>query len=182
MTQTSRVTALALVLVLGLALALALAACSNASNDAPTTAPAAASSSPSSQASPRTSGSATVSEATAEPDPTSATQGQDPVAAAQRIWAAWTARDLAYSQWWAQLAPLLAPAARAAYAGTDPHNIPVLSVTGALALDPKAPDVVGYTARVHVPTNLGRFDLDLERNTASGPWLLESIGFPEGVH
>lgn len=104
-----------------------------------------------------------------------------PLGAGQRVWAAFSAKDLAYDAWWAQLKPLLSDAAQAVYVYDDPRNLPTLTLTGSIRLARKPPAAPRYTAEVIVPTSRGRFALDLERHTLRSPWLLYAIKFPPGV-
>jgi len=104
-----------------------------------------------------------------------------PLGAGQRVWAAFSQRGLPYDAWWAQLAPLLSPAARAVYVYDDPRKIPAMTLTGPIRSAAKPPAEARYTAEVLVPTSKGVFGLDLERHRIGSPWLLYAIKFPPGV-
>jgi hypothetical protein len=78
--------------------------------------------------------------------------------------------------WWAELSPLLTPAAATAYAGTDPRNVPVRKVTGdPVLLD----DSSGYLATVEVPTDAGPYLVLLARADQGSPWLVERLAPPQ---
>lgn len=80
--------------------------------------------------------------------------------------------------WWADLAPLLTPAAAAAYAGTDPRNVPARSVTGDAVL---VDDASAYLVGVQVPTDVGACTVLLSREGQGSPWLVEQLVPPESV-
>jgi hypothetical protein len=73
-------------------------------------------------------------------------------------------------QWWAELVPLLSPAAAAAYEGTDPQAVPASAVTG-----PPRPtsSVSAYLSTVLVPTDAGEYAVLLVREGDGSPWLVE---------
>lgn len=105
-----------------------------------------------------------------------------PLGAGERVWSAFSERGLPHAAWWAQLKPLLSPAAAAVYVYDDPRNLPVMKLTGPAAVAAKAPDQPKFTVEVVIPTDKGVFRLDLERHTLKSPWLLYAIKFPPGVH
>ncbi|MGY1639998.1 hypothetical protein ACI782_02560 [Geodermatophilus sp. SYSU D00703] len=73
-------------------------------------------------------------------------------------------------QWWAELVPLLSPAAAAAYEGTDPQAVPASAVTG----PPRpTPSVSAYLSTVLVPTDAGEYAVLLVREGDGSPWLVE---------
>ncbi|MGY1592913.1 hypothetical protein ACI79D_13110 [Geodermatophilus sp. SYSU D00708] len=73
-------------------------------------------------------------------------------------------------QWWAELAPLLSPAAAVAYEGTDPQAVPATAVTG----PPRpTPSVSAYLSTVLVPTDAGEYAVLLVREGDGSPWLVE---------
>lgn len=77
--------------------------------------------------------------------------------------------------WFAELAPLLTPAAQAAYTGTDPSRVPAAAVTG----PPRAGDSPSaYLATVTVPTDVGDYTVLLVREGAGTPWLVERLTPP----
>jgi len=104
------------------------------------------------------------------------------LAAAKTAFTTWDRPGLDYATWWSQLKPLLSVGGRAAYARTDPANIPALKITSGYRLDPKAPDDPDTTALVHVTTDRGRFSLFMEHDGPGKPWFLLNIGFPPGIH
>lgn len=106
----------------------------------------------------------------------------EPVAFAEALWEAFFgAADLPRAQWWAQLEPLLSPAAARVHKYTDPATFRPVSVTGDFAEAPTPPDRPGVTSEVYVPTSEGRYSLFLIRPNETAPWRLEGIGFPEGA-
>ena len=74
--------------------------------------------------------------------------------------------------WWAELAPLLSPAALEAYAGTDPAEVPASAVTGPAWPGESASN---YLATVFVPTTAGDYAVLLVREGGGAPWLVERI-------
>jgi hypothetical protein len=102
-------------------------------------------------------------------DDTSRTTALDAATAAL---AAFARPALDPAQWWAELQPLLSPAAAVAYEGTDPAAVPASAVTG----PPQAtPAVSGYLATVLVPTDAGDYAVLLVREGDGAPWLVERI-------
>jgi hypothetical protein len=74
--------------------------------------------------------------------------------------------------WWAELAPLLSPAALEAYSGTDPAKVPARAVTGAAWPGESASN---YLATVFVPTDAGEYAVLLVREGGDAPWLVERL-------
>jgi hypothetical protein len=93
--------------------------------------------------------------------------------AAAAVLQAWSRPGLSYAWWWDGLRPLLSPGARAAYARTDPDQLPTL---GELAVveERDAPT----TATVWFHTEAGRFGVDLARSADGEAWLAQRILFP----
>lgn len=122
--------------------------------------------------------------AKATPSATSSTTPQaaaDAPTAALRAFQAWAQPELPYKAWWAGLRPLLSTAGQAAYASTDPAEIPRLKVTGAAVETDR--ERTAFTRLVEIPTDQGQFGLVLSRGeNGTGPWLLLRIYFPEGLH
>lgn len=87
----------------------------------------------------------------------------------------WARPDTPYGVWWRELSPLLTPAARQAYAGTDTSLLPDLGELG-------GPEVVAgraaNTSTVWFPTDRGRFGVDLSRTAESAPWRMVRVLFP----
>jgi len=108
------------------------------------------------------------------PTPAS-TQERDPVAAARTFLAAWSRPDLSYPQWWSSLEPLLNPQGQQAYAGTDPAAVPRLQVVGELQVVSSSVDT---SALVWIPTDQGRFGLQLSRLSGVSAWKIARIYFP----
>lgn len=163
-------------LILAAAAMLALSGCgSTSSSPAPTgtSSPTPAVSSAAAAASPSASG----GPASSAPPVSSA----DPVVAGRATFELWARPQVAYGQWWRDLAPRLSPAGKQAYQYTDPSQIPTLRITGALTKAAKAPDLPGLSAMVYVPTDRGQFALFLTRTTSTSPWLLLRISFPPGL-
>lgn len=117
---------------------------------------------------------------TAAPYPTwDAAARAEAVAAATAAMSAFAQPAVDETTWWAELAPLLSPAAAAAYAGTDPANVPAQAVTGAARL---TDDSSTYLAPVAVPTDVGAYLVLLSREGGGSPWLVERLTPPETVN
>jgi hypothetical protein len=80
--------------------------------------------------------------------------------------------DLPAERWWAELRPLLSPAAIEAYSGTDPAEVPARAVTGP-PWEGESPST--YLALTFVPTDVGDYAVLLVRNAGGAPWLAERI-------
>ena len=80
--------------------------------------------------------------------------------------------DVEPARWWADLSPLLSPAAALAYEGTDPVEVPAHRVTG-----PAWPGVSpsSFLATVFVPTDAGDYAVLMVREGSGAPWLVERI-------
>jgi hypothetical protein len=78
-------------------------------------------------------------------------------------------------QWWAALAPMLSPAARSAYAATDPANVPASTVTGPAG---EARSSSAFLATVTVPTDAGVYTVLLVRDDTGDRWLVERFRPP----
>jgi hypothetical protein len=83
--------------------------------------------------------------------------------------------DLPVARWWAELSPLLTPAARYAYDGTDPANVPVRRVIGGAS---RVQSATPYLATVRVRTDIGSYRVLLVRTGAGAPWFVERITPP----
>lgn len=80
--------------------------------------------------------------------------------------------DVDADLWWAELSPLLSPAATTAYASTDPSLVPARAVTG----PPRTGESPSsYLATVFVPTDAGEYAVLLVREGGGAPWLVERI-------
>ena len=80
--------------------------------------------------------------------------------------------DLPADQWWAELTPMLSPAATEAYVGTDPAQVAASEVTGP-GWWGESPS--NYLALVLVPTDAGEYAVLLVREGGGAPWLVERI-------
>lgn len=100
------------------------------------------------------------------------------VAVAEQAMVAFSRPTLPYEQWWAELSPLLDPAAVEAYAYTDPSQVPASRVTGdgQVSAAPSATEIT-----VLVPTDVGQYRVRLYRQSAADdqPWLVHSLTPPE---
>lgn len=117
--------------------------------------------------------------------------------AGARVMRAFARPNLPAARWWAELEPLLSPAARTAYAGTDPSNVPAAAVTGpAVFLDNTngshgSSDASGsgegaggaspWLARVEVQTDVGRYVVLLSRTDQGSAWLAERLEPPASL-
>jgi hypothetical protein len=148
--------------------ALLLTGCTDAS-------PSSTTSTPPTQAPPTAAGGSDHDEVLPEPppsptwDPASREEATDAATAAMTAFAR---PRLDAQVWWAQLSPLLTPAAAAAYAATDPRNVPARSVTGSAEL---VDDSSAYLALVEVPTDAGDYVVLLAREGQDDPWLVERL-------
>jgi hypothetical protein len=107
------------------------------------------------------------------PPPTSdAESDSSAVAQATAAVTAFARPALDAETWWAELTPLLSPAALEAYAGTDPAEVPASEVTGEGWPGESASD---YLATVFVPTDAGEYAVLLVREGGGAPWLVERI-------
>lgn len=80
--------------------------------------------------------------------------------------------DLPAEEWWAELQPLLSPAAVEAYSGTDPAEVPARAVTGPPW---RGESDSPYLALTFVPTDVGDYAVLLVRDGGGAPWLVERI-------
>lgn len=80
--------------------------------------------------------------------------------------------DAPPDRWWAELAPLLSPAAALAYEGTDPAEVPARLVTGPAwaGVSPSS-----FLATVFVPTDAGDYAVLMVREGSGAPWLVERM-------
>jgi len=119
---------------------------------------------------------------TAPPAPVAPTQDAASSAAAvdvaQRAMTAFARPSLAADVWFGELAPLLTPAARAAYTGTDPAEVPTRAVTGPGRAEASPSAFLAY---VVVPSDVGEYRLLLSRESGDADWLVETITAPDGV-
>jgi hypothetical protein len=97
---------------------------------------------------------------------------------AHRAMAAFARPTVDPDTWFTDLAPLLTPAGRSAYVGTDPAEVPAHAVTGP-GLTEESPSV--FLAYVVVPTDVGDYRLLLSRESGTAGWLVETITAPDGV-
>ncbi len=102
-----------------------------------------------------------------------AEQGSVLVGSATAVLEAWSEQELQYGWWWAELRPLLSPGARAAYAHTDPEQLPTLG-----EVRPVEQRSSATTATVWFATDAGRFGVDLARPSSDEDWRAHRILFP----
>ncbi len=107
------------------------------------------------------------------PHPTDDASAQDAaLALGSEAVTAFARPDVSPAEWWAELSPMLSPAATQAYAGTDPVEVPARAVTGPArtGVSPSA-----YLATVFVPTDAGEYAVLMVREGGGAPWLVERI-------
>ncbi|GAB4082769.1 hypothetical protein GCU67_20305 [Modestobacter muralis] len=97
---------------------------------------------------------------------------------AQRAMTAFARPTLGADPWFTELAPLLTPATRSAYTGTDPAEVPARAVTGGGRLEESTSAFLAY---VVIPTDVGDYRLLLSRESGTADWLVETITAPDGV-
>lgn len=115
---------------------------------------------------------------TVPPAPTAAPSSQAAaVDVADKLMTAYARPDLTADAWIAGLDPYLTQNGAAAYAGTDPSQVPVSQVTGTGTVMPAA---TAYALNVSVPTNKGTYVVALTRPSTTSPWLADRIIVPEG--
>ena len=86
--------------------------------------------------------------------------------------------DVSASTWYSDLEPYLSPAAQEAYYATDPANVPVTTVTGAVQLVDASNELV---AIAHLPTDNGLYAITMSRSPEQPTWAVERITPPEDV-
>jgi hypothetical protein len=101
-----------------------------------------------------------------------AASDQAALAAGAAAVSAFARPDLPAERWWAELRPLLSPAAIEAYSGTDPAEVPAREVTGP-PWEGESPSA--YLALTFVPTDVGDYAVLLVRDGGGAPWLAERI-------
>jgi hypothetical protein len=87
-------------------------------------------------------------------------------------------RDLAYDQWWAGFSPYLGGDALVAYEYTDPAMVPASKVTGETQVS-AAPDATQIT--VLVPTDVGQYQVILNRQAVGGEWTVSRLTPPNDL-
>jgi hypothetical protein len=107
-----------------------------------------------------------------------ATSSTAAVNLAQRAMTAFARPTIDAETWYIELAPLLTPAARSAYTGTDPAEVPAHAVTGPGRTEDSPSAFLSY---VVVPTDVGDYRLLLSREGGDSGWLVETITAPERV-
>jgi len=151
-------------LVVALALAPGLSACT--SPDAPES------------PTPTTSTARSADSALPAPDTMDPAGAEDATAVARSAMEAFVQNELPYDQWWAGLSPYLDGDALVAYEYTDPALVPASSVTGELRVS-AAPDATQIT--VLVPTDVGQYQVLLNRQAVGGEWTVSRLTPPEGL-
>jgi hypothetical protein len=107
------------------------------------------------------------------PQPTDDVPSQDAaLALASEAVTAFARPEVSPDQWWAELSPLLSPAALVAYSGTDPVEVPAREVIGPArtGVSPSA-----FLSTVFVPTDAGEYAVLMVREGSGAPWLVERI-------
>lgn len=121
---------------------------------------------------------APIDNATPIPVPEAGADGQESaIAAAEKVVARFAQSALSAEEWMEQMTPLLSPTGYDAYTGIDPAQIPVHQVTGAGRNLPASTDV---SLIVHVPTDVGSYNVTLTRRDVSVAWLAERIRPTQG--
>jgi hypothetical protein len=122
------------------------------------------------------------SKMSAQPAPVAPTQDATSSTAAvnlaQRALTAFARPTVDAETWFTELAPLLTPAARSAYVGTDPAEVPAQTLTGPGRAEDSPSAFLAY---VVVPTDVGDYRLLLSREGGDAGWLVETITAPDGV-
>lgn len=111
--------------------------------------------------------------------PWDAEQRKAAIAAATAAMAAFARPDLASTDWWAALSPLLTSQAQQDYQAVDPANIGAREVTGQASI---VDESSSYAVTVTVPTNSGEYTVVLTRDDGASPWLAARFTPPEGTH
>jgi hypothetical protein len=91
---------------------------------------------------------------------------------------AFVQNELPYDQWWEGFSRYLDGDALVAYEYTDPALVPATSVTGEARVS-AAPDATQIT--VLVPTDVGQYQVLLNRQAVGGEWTVSRLTPPEGV-
>ena len=151
-------------LVIALALVPAVSACT--SPDAPES------------PTPTTSTARSVDGLSPAPDTMDPSGAEDASAVARSAMEAFVQNQLPYDEWWAGLSPYLDGDALVAYEFTDPSLVPASSVTGEPRVS-SAPDATQIT--VLVPTDVGQYQVLLNRQAVGGEWTVSRLTPPEDV-
>jgi hypothetical protein len=91
---------------------------------------------------------------------------------------AFVQNELPYDQWWEGFSRYLDGDALVAYEFTDPALVPASSVTGKPRVS-AAPDATQIT--VLVPTEVGQYQVLLNRQAVGGEWTVSRLTPPEGI-
>ena len=81
--------------------------------------------------------------------------------------------------WWDDLAPMLGDQARMLYAYVEPRAVHATRVTGKAKITDDSSTLLVY---VTVPTNVGDYQVMLNRIDANSPWEVALFILPEGLH
>lgn len=100
------------------------------------------------------------------------------VSVAVSAMAAFVDHDRPYDQWWAEFSDYLGGDALVAYEFTDPALVPASGVTGDGEVS-AAPDATQIT--VLVPTDVGQYQVVLNRQAVGGEWTVSRLTPPEGL-
>ncbi|MDA3145763.1 hypothetical protein JSO19_00020 [Leucobacter sp. UCMA 4100] len=100
------------------------------------------------------------------------------VVAGETAMRAFARPQLDQETWWAELSPLLSDRAREDYAYVDPSAIPARKVTGSGTL---TDDTSTLIATVTVPTDVGEYQVYVNRADGADSWRAARFIPPEGV-
>ena len=115
---------------------------------------------------------------TPAPDTMDDSGAEEATAVAREAMESFVQNDLPYDQWWEGFSPYLDGDALVAYEYTDPELVPASSVTGEPRVS-AAPDATQIT--VLVPTDVGQYQVLLNRQAVGGEWTVSRLTPPEGV-
>lgn len=101
---------------------------------------------------------------------------QAAVDAAVAALTAYARPDLDAETWWAELSPLLNENARRDYAYVQPRAIQATQVTGVGVI---TDDTATLIVRVEVPSDVGIYEILLNRRDGASPWLVARFTPPE---
>ncbi|MBF4636231.1 hypothetical protein ITJ38_17610 [Agreia pratensis] len=98
-------------------------------------------------------------------------------AVAEKAMTAFVDRARPYDLWWPDVSQYLGPEARYAYEYTDPAKVPASAVTGAAVVS-ATPSATQVT--VLIPTDIGQYNITLNRQNRDGEWTITRLTPPEG--
>jgi hypothetical protein len=112
------------------------------------------------------------------PDTMDDAGAEEAAAVAREAMEAFVQNKLPYYQWWEGFSRYLDGDALVAYEYTDPALVPASSVTREARVS-AAPDATQIT--VLVPTDVGQYQVLLNRQAVGGEWTVSRLTPPEGV-